>query len=60
MNTFRCGVCTTDNVTLIRTCTYRGVTRREFFPRCPQVNLLCSELRGAYVASVTVCRQRLF
>ena len=60
MNTFRCGVCTTDAVTLIRTCTYRNVTKREFFPRCAKLNQLCSEIRGAFVPAITVCRQGLF
>lgn len=60
MANFRCGVCTTDTVTSIRTCTYRDVTKRLFYPRCQRTNLLCSALRGAYVAPIIVCRQRLF
>jgi len=57
---YRCGVCSTNAVSGVRTCSYNYVTKRYFFTRCPKVSMLCSSLRGAYVAAVTVCRQALF
>jgi hypothetical protein len=57
---FRCGICTTNVTTGVRTCTYSNVVKREFFPRCPKINQLCSGIRGAFVPAITVCRQRLF
>jgi hypothetical protein len=33
---------------------------RVFYPSCPKINKQCSAIAGAYVAAITVCRQRLF
>lgn len=57
---YRCGVCSTNSTTGVRSCSYRWVTKRFFYTRCPKVSTLCSALRGAYVPSITVCRQQLF
>jgi len=59
MDTFRCATCTTDAVTNIKTCVISQVTKKLFFPRCANTNLLCSAKRGAYVAAITVCNQSL-
>lgn len=42
--------------------TYTNVTWLVFYPTCPRINVnnLCNQLAGAYVAAVTVCGQRLF
>jgi len=56
----RCGVCSTNRVTGVRSCSYRWVTKRYFYTRCRYNNVLCSNLRGAYVPGITVCRQALF
>lgn len=39
---------------------YNCAGRRYFKANCPKSNQQCSQLSGAWVASVTVCRQRLF
>jgi len=57
---FRCGVCSTDTSTSVRTCTYQTTTWRLFYANCPKLNQLCSAKRGAYVPAITVCTQRLF
>lgn len=40
--------------------TFKYVTWRFFYPKCPKINQLCNPQAGAYVAAVTVCNQRLF
>ncbi len=39
---------------------YANVTWRLFYPSCPKLNQQCNPLGGAYVAAITVCKQRLF
>ena len=43
--TIRCGVCTTNEMTLVKTCTYSDVNVRLFYPNCPKLNTLCSAKR---------------
>ena len=40
--------------------TYITVTSKVFYANCPKNNQLCSATEFAYVAAITVCRQRLF
>lgn len=42
--------------------TYTIVTMKYFYPRCSRIRQalgICNGLGGAYVAAITVCRQRL-
>lgn len=57
---FRCGACTVNQDTGIKTCTYSNVTYKLYYPRCKKQNVLCSATRGAYVPAITVCRQQLY
>jgi hypothetical protein len=45
--------CSTNGVITARTWRY-------FYTSCPNVNQLCNQWSGGYVAAVTVCRQQLW
>lgn len=59
MSNFRCGSCSTNADSGVKTCTYTTKTWKFFYPNCKKTNLLCSTKGGAYVAAITVCSQSL-
>ena len=54
---FRCGLCST--VDGVKSCTYSTKLWRIIYPRCFRTNVLCSNLRGAFLPVITICNQQL-